>query len=45
MKNEDFELPQWEKELLDERLKDYYENSLDVCDIRETIRELRETIV
>ena len=38
------ELPDWEKQLIDERLADYYKNPHDVYDIRETINELRKNL-
>lgn len=38
------ELPDWEKQLIDERLADYYKNPNDVYDIHETINEFRKNL-
>ena len=42
--NQPDELSDWEKNLIDERLKDYFENPTDVRDIHETIRDIEKTL-
>lgn len=38
------ELSTWQKEVIDERLEDYYNNSDDTIDFDETIAEMRRKI-
>lgn len=38
------ELTSWQREIIDERLKDYYLNSSDVLDFDQTIKDIEKNI-
>lgn len=38
------ELTNWQKEIIDERLKDYYKNPNDVLDFNQTLNDIKKSI-
>lgn len=39
------ELTTWQKEIIDERLKDYYNNPNDVVDFKQTLKDIQTSIL
>jgi len=40
----EFELTSWQKEIIEERLKDYYKNPSDVADFDQTLKDIEKNI-
>ena len=38
------DLPDWQRELIDERLNDYYQNPLEVLDFGKTLDEIEKVL-